>query len=172
MWSIDEISQLIREVPDFPEPGVNFKDIAPILESPEAFISLARHFARMLSPDVTHLMAIESRGFILGAALAQHLNVSLVLVRKPGKLPPPTLKLEYELEYGQDAIEMHQGALSSNDHVAIIDDVLATGGTANATAQLCEKAGATVEGFYFLIEIEALKGRQKLFSPVHSFIQY
>lgn len=169
--SIDEISDLIRSVPDFPKPGVTFKDITPVLEDPKAFQSLAKHFADSIPAGTTKLLAIESRGFILGAAVAQHLDVGVVLVRKPGKLPRQTHRYSYDLEYGSDTLEIHQDAVSKDDKVTIIDDVLATGGTAHATETLCKQTGAEVLCSRFLMEIEVLNGGDKLSMPYHSFIK-
>lgn len=169
--NIEKISAMIRDVPDFPKPGIVFKDITPVLESGEAFRSLARLLAEKIDPRTTKLVAIESRGFILGAAVAQHLKAGLVLVRKPGKLPRPTNRKAYALEYGQDAVEMHKDALSPSDYVTIIDDVLATGGTAHAVEELCRETGARISGHVFLMEIEFLKGREKLQAPVASLIK-
>ncbi len=163
--NIASIERLIKHVPDFPKPGVNFKDITPILANGEAFHALAKLMAEKVDPRTTKLVAIESRGFILGAAVAQYLNVGLVLVRKPGKLPRQTIKKSYSLEYGQDTLEMHHDALDADDYVTIIDDVLATGGTAHAVEELCRVTGAKVLGHLFLMEIAPLKGREKLRAP-------
>jgi adenine phosphoribosyltransferase len=162
VWTIEQIAKLVKDVPDFPKKGILFKDITPVLESHEAFLSLARHFARRIDPSARKILAIESRGFILGAAVAQHLNVGLVLVRKKGKLPRATLSQGYDLEYGTDHLEIHRDALTSGESVAIIDDVLATGGTAQAVAQLASRMDARVTGAHFMMEIAALKGRDKL----------
>lgn len=165
--TVDQISRLIREVPNFPKPGILFKDITPILENGEAFQNLSRHLAERVHPKTTKIVAIESRGFILGAAVAQNLGCGLVLVRKPGKLPRETYKESYTLEYGTDSLEIHKDALKPGDQVTIIDDVLATGGTASAVEKLCAKAGASVLGTLFLMEIAPLGGRAKLSSTVN-----
>ena len=169
--TIDQIHRLIRTVPDFPKPGIQFKDITPILENSEAFLSLAQILADQVVQQTNKLVAIESRGFILGAAVAQHCQCGLVLVRKPGKLPRETVRESYELEYGTDSLEMHKDALKPGDRITIIDDVLATGGTASAVEKLCLRLGAQVLGSVFLMEIEALKGRAKLTSPSVSLIK-
>lgn len=169
--NIEKISAMIKDVPDFPKTGVVFKDITPVLEDGEAFRSLAKLMAEKIDPRTTKLVAIESRGFILGAAVAQHLKAGLVIVRKPGKLPRPTVKKTYSLEYGTDAVEMHKDALVPGDHVTIIDDVLATGGTAHAVEELCRQSGARISGHVFLMELEFLKGREKLEASVSSLIK-
>lgn len=163
--NIDQISRLIKVVPDFPKVGISFKDITPILENSEAFQSLAKHLAEKIHPQTDKIIAIESRGFILGAAVAQHLSCGMVLVRKPGKLPRATIRESYELEYGTDTLEIHKDALKPGDRVTIIDDVLATGGTASAVERLCERTGAQVLGSVFLMSIEPLNGKSKLKYP-------
>ncbi len=160
--SIEQIKELIRDVEGFPKPGVVFKDITPILENSSAFKSLMKHFKDSLVDPFDKLLAIESRGFILGAALAQHLDVGLVLVRKAGKLPGETISFEYDLEYGKDTLEIHKDSVRKHEKVVIIDDVLATGGTAHAVEQLCQQLGAQVVGHRFLLELSFLEGRKKL----------
>lgn len=169
--TLDDINSLIRDVPNFPKPGILFKDITPILEHGEAFSTLIRHLVDKIPADTNKLVAIESRGFILGAAMAQHLRCGLVLVRKPGKLPRTTFRETYTLEYGSDALEVHEDALTADDRVVLVDDVLATGGTAAATERLCERNGAQVLNSVFLMEIEALRGREKLRYPSVALIQ-
>lgn len=169
--TLDKIAALIKDVPDFPKPGIVFKDITPILEDGEAFRALAKLMTEKIDPRTTKLVAIESRGFILGSAVAQYLKAGLVVVRKPGKLPRPTVRKAYALEYGEDAVEMHKDALVEGDRVTIIDDVLATGGTAHAVEQLCQESGAHISGHVFLMEIEALKGKEKLTAPVTSLLK-
>ena len=171
MLKIDDIQKLIIDVPDFPKKGIVFKDITPILENPEAFISLSRLFAQLLHKDVTKILCIESRGFILGSALSQHINVPLVLVRKPGKLPRKTIKQSFSLEYGEDTLEIHEDSVKSNDKVVIIDDVLATGGTCEATIKLCEQLDCKVIQCLFLMEIETLNGRDKINSEIVSLLK-
>lgn len=165
---LEQIQKMIVEVPNFPKAGVMFKDITPILAHGEAFRSLIRHMAEMISPSTTKIVAIESRGFILGSAIAQHMGCGLVVVRKPGKLPRETLRETYELEYGSDALEIHRDAFQKNDKITIVDDVLATGGTASAAERLCEKLGAQVLGSVFLMELTFLKGREKIRNHVAS----
>jgi adenine phosphoribosyltransferase len=147
-----------------------FKDITPILENGEAFLSLSKIIAEKVSKQTDKLVAIESRGFILASAVAQQLGCGMVLVRKPGKLPRETVKESYELEYGTDSLEMHKEALKPGDRVTIIDDVLATGGTAAAVERLCSHLNAQVLGSVFLMEIEFLKGRSKLQNPASVLI--
>lgn len=168
--SIDEIARLIRDVPDFPKPGILFKDITPVLSNAAAFKSLTKHLAKLVPPHTTRLASIESRGFILGSAVAMELGLGLVLVRKPGKLPYATFSHSYDLEYGKDTLQIHVDALTAKDHVCIVDDVLATGGTASAAEVLCAETGATVTGFAFLMELGFLNGRKKLRAGAKSLI--
>lgn len=169
--SVGEIQKLIRDIPDFPKPGILFKDITPVLADPVAFSSLAGHLSALVPKGTTKLAAIESRGFLLGAAVAMRLDLGLVLIRKPGKLPYSTFSHSYDLEYGKDTLQIHVDALSPEDRVCIIDDVLATGGTASAAEILCAETGATVAGHAFLMELGFLNGRKKLKFPVNSLIQ-
>jgi adenine phosphoribosyltransferase len=161
--TVQELYQGIRDVPDFPKPGILFRDITPLLLSPGSF---RRAVELMAAPfrgaEVTRVVSIESRGFLLGAPIALALEAGLVPIRKPGKLPAPRGRVEYALEYGTDALEMHRDAMAGGDRVLIVDDVLATGGTARAAAQLVRAHGAQVVGFTFLIELDALKGRERL----------
>jgi adenine phosphoribosyltransferase len=168
--SLVQMQSLIRDVPDFPKPGILFKDITPILSDPKAFHALTVHLSRLIPKDTTKLVAIESRGFILGSALAQYLGLGMALVRKPGKLPYATLSHSYELEYGKDTLQIHVDALTKNDRACIVDDVLATGGTAQATEILCLETGAQVSGFVFLMELSFLDGRKKLRASSSSLI--
>jgi adenine phosphoribosyltransferase len=160
---VREIYQAIRDIPDFPKPGIVFKDITPLLLDPGAFRdAIALMAAPFRSARVTRVVSIESRGFLLGAPMALALEAGLVPIRKPGKLPAATGRVEYALEYGTDALEMHRDAMSESDRVLIVDDVLATGGTAEAAAKLVRAHGAHVVGFTFLIELDFLKGRARL----------
>lgn len=153
----------IRDVPNYPKPGIVFKDITPLLGDAglyrEACAALAAPFARQ---EITHVVAVESRGFLFGGPVATALEVGIVPVRKPGKLPYRSTREEYALEYGTDALEMHEDALAHGARVVVVDDVLATGGTAGATVRLVERAGAVVVGCTFLIELEFLGGRAAL----------
>ncbi len=168
--SVDQLLKLIRDVKDFPKPGILFKDITPLLANAEAFQSLTLHMATLIPKHSTKIASIESRGFILGAAVAVHLGLGMVLIRKPGKLPFSTFSHSYDLEYGKDTLQIHVDALSSKDHVCILDDVLATGGTAQAAEVLCLETGASVTGFAFLMELGFLNGRKKLRSSHQSLI--
>lgn len=156
-----DLRRWIRAVPDFPKKGILFRDITPLLLAPEALAEATRQLAgRVPRPDV--VVAIESRGFVFGTALALAWKTPLVPARKFGKLPGKTLREVYSLEYGEDSLEIHADALAANQRVVIVDDLLATGGTALATARLVEKLGARVEALEFLIELKGLPGRQRL----------
>jgi adenine phosphoribosyltransferase len=160
---ISKLRAAIRDVPDFPKPGIVFKDITPILLDPRLFAAAVRLMGEPFrGAAVTHVVAIESRGFLLGGPIALALGAGLVPIRKPGKLPAARDRVEYALEYGTDALEMHRDALGKGDRALIVDDVLATGGTAGAAARLVESCGATLTGFAFLIELGFLKGRERL----------
>ncbi len=153
----------IRDVPDFPKPGIVFKDITTLLQEPVLF-RRALDLMTVMCGDlpVDKVVAIESRGFILGGALADRLGAGFVPVRKPGKLPWKSRSATYELEYGTDTLEMHEDAVGPADRVLVVDDVIATGGTARAVADLTEALGASVSGFAFLVELGFLKGRERL----------
>ena len=158
-----QISSFVRDVPDFPKPGIVFRDITPLLADGAAFTSAIAQLAALIAPHrVQGLVAIESRGFIFGAALAQRLGLPLLPVRKPGKLPRRTLSVDYQLEYGSDRVEMHADDVIAGARYAVIDDVIATGGTAAAAAELVEKLGGVVACCAFLIELDFLKGRERL----------
>jgi adenine phosphoribosyltransferase len=158
-----ELRALVRDVPGFPKPGIIFKDITPLLANAVMF---ARATEAITAPfkgrGITHVASIESRGFILGAPVAQALRAGFIPVRKRGKLPFRTEAVDYALEYGTDRVEIHVDACTAGDRVLVVDDVLATGGTAAATCELLERVGATVEGCSFLIALEALEGHVKL----------
>lgn len=168
------ISAAIRPVPDFPKPGILFRDITTLLLDPEATAAAnGLLVARIRQLKPTHIAAIESRGFLFGATVASELRLPLGIVRKPGKLPARTVRESYDLEYGSDTIEIHQDALKPGDRVVVIDDLLATGGTAAAAGRLVEKCGAEVVGFAFVVELKDLGGREKLLSaPVVSLVMY
>jgi len=154
---------IIREIPDFPKPGVSFKDITPLLIDRDVFHDLIDDLAEKVSSwDFSKIACIESRGFLFGAALAYKLRKGLVITRKKGKLPYKTMSEEYELEYGMDSIEMHIDAINKGERVLVFDDLIATGGTALATGKLVEKSGGIVSGFLFIIELAYLKGVEKL----------
>jgi adenine phosphoribosyltransferase len=171
---MDELRRIIRDVPDFPKKGIVFKDITPVLANPEAFKKAIDAMALSLRDhNFDLLVGIESRGFIFAAALAYALGKGKVPVRKPGKLPAKTVQISYELEYGTDKLEIHEDAIRSGQSVVIVDDVLATGGTAKGTASLVEKVGGEVVALSFFIELEFLKGREKLCGfDVRSVLSY
>ena len=160
---VAELQRTIRDVRNFPKPGIVFKDVTPVLLDIALF---QKAIALMAEPyrdaRISRVVSIESRGFLFGTPIALELGAGLVPIRKPGKLPAATQRVEYALEYGSDALEMHHDAVGPGDRVLIVDDVLATGGTANAAAQLVGGTGASVAGFAFLIELDFLKGRQRL----------
>ncbi len=171
---IDALRSAIRDVADFPKPGIVFKDITTLLQDP-VLLRRALDLLAVLCGDlrVDKVVAIESRGFILGGALAYHLGVGFVPVRKPGKLPWRARRASYELEYGTDSLEMHEDALAPAEHVLIVDDVIATGGTAKAVGSLTEGLGARVSGYLFLVELGFLNGRERLAGyDVRSLIRY
>ena len=159
----ERLRRLIRDVPDFPSPGILFRDITPLLASPEGFEHAVQAMAAPFRVERPHkVLGIEARGFMFGAALARELSVGFVPVRKPGKLPRETFRVSYGLEYGKDSLEIHADALSAGEKVLIADDVLATGGTAEAAARLVDRLGAHVLGLTFLIELTQLSGRSRL----------
>jgi adenine phosphoribosyltransferase len=158
-----DLRALIREIPDFPRPGIGFKDITPVLADPaglDAAVSGLAAQVRSLRPEV--VIGAEARGFLIGPALARELGAGFVLARKPGKLPRETVRAEYLLEYGTDALELHSDAVASGARVLVHDDLLATGGTARALCELVERLGGTVVGCQFLIELTFLNGRERL----------
>lgn len=160
---LDQLKECIRDVPDFPKPGIIFKDITPLLANPKAFTGCIDALAEKIrghEPDA--IVGIESRGFIFGAALAGKMGLPLQLVRKDGKLPYRTVKVSYDLEYGSDSVEMHVDAVQAGKRYAIIDDLIATGGTAAATAELVELQKGKVACFGFVIELGFLAGRDRL----------
>jgi adenine phosphoribosyltransferase len=152
----------IRDIPDFPQAGVLFKDFTPLLADGEAFGAVVEDIAGRYTGAVDVVVGIEARGFILGAAVAYHLGSGFVPVRKSGKLPGPSLREEYTLEYGSAVLEVHEGALRPGERALIVDDVLATGGTVAATCRLVERAGATVVGIDIVLELTFLGGRDKV----------
>ncbi len=160
---MSKIEQYIRDIQDFPKPGILFKDIAPLLQDPEG-LALCLSELKALVPDVKidKVIGMESRGFLFGTMLAKRLQAGFVLARKPGKLPYKTISQSYSLEYGEDSIEMHIDAIKKGEHVLIHDDVLATGGTAEAVCKLVEKLGGKIVQCNFIMELEALNGRDKL----------
>jgi len=172
--AIESLKAAIRDVPDFPKKGIIFKDITTLLRDPSGLKRAADLMMELCAGrDVDAVVAVESRGFILGGLLADRLGVGFVPVRKPGKLPARTRRVTYDLEYGQDSLEIHEDALRAGERALIVDDVLATGGTARAAAQLVEGLGARVAGLTFLVELTFLKGRERLSGyDVKSLIRY
>ena len=163
MTSLDDLKRAIREVPNFPKPGIGFKDVTPILLDVALFAyAVEQMTAPYAAAKISKVVSIESRGFIFGAPIALRLGAGLVPIRKPGRLPAATHRVEYALEYGTDALEMHHDAVGAHDRVLVVDDVLATGGTAAAATQLVGATGGAVVGFAFLIELDFLNGRQRL----------
>ena len=167
-----DLRRFVRDVPDFPTPGILFRDITPLLASAEAFSAAIVAMAEPFRDDpVEKIVGIEARGFMFGAALARELKLGFVPARKPGKLPGKTERITYGLEYGSDALEVHADALAPGEAVLIVDDVLATGGTAAAASDLVERLGARVTGLTFCIELAALQGRSKLAGrPAHAVL--
>ncbi len=163
IMNVEDLKILIRDVPDFPKPGISYKDITTLLKSP---MGLKSTISAMLKPfvgvDIELVVGIESRGFILAAPMAIHLGCGFIPVRKPGKLPAATLRQEYDLEYGSDAIEIHADAVSAGQKVLLVDDVLATGGTLAASWQLLKNLGADIVGVSVLAELGFLQGRERL----------
>jgi adenine phosphoribosyltransferase len=161
--SPEDLKQYIRDVPDFPQPGILFRDITPLLQDPQATRYVIDRFTDMYrSADLKAVVSVESRGFLFGAPLAYNLGLPLIPVRKPGKLPAATMSVEYSLEYGTGQLDIHKDALSQGDPVVIIDDLLATGGTAMAAAKLVELVGGRVHSLAFLVELAFLGGRERL----------
>ena len=170
----EALKQWIREVPDFPKKGINFYDITTLLKHPGGLRTTIDEFARLFHGRVfDKVVGIESRGFLFGPQLAYQFHAGFVPVRKPGKLPADTAEESYELEYGTDTLEMHRDAVAPGEKVLIVDDVIATGGTAEATARLVESCGGTVAGFGFVVELTFLNGRERLEDfDVQSLVRY
>lgn len=170
----DQLKQKIRNVPDFPKPGILFYDITTLLQDPQGFRDAIAAMTRPYeNQGITHVIGIESRGFILGAAVAHQLNAGFIPIRKPGKLPSTRVSETYALEYGTDCLEMHSDALTGAGRVLIVDDVLATGGTARAAANLVKQVGGTLHGLAFLLELTFLPGRSKLEGEnIQAVLQY
>ncbi|MDQ7091407.1 MAG: adenine phosphoribosyltransferase [Methylococcales bacterium] len=164
----------IRDIPDFPKPGIIFKDISPLVKNPAALkISIHQLIHPFLGRKITAVAGMEARGFIFGSLAAWELGVGFIPLRKPGKLPHDVQSISYDLEYGSATLEVHVDAVEKGDRVLLIDDLLATGGTAKASCELIESLGATVEACTFVIELDALKGRDKLKNyEIHSLLHY
>jgi adenine phosphoribosyltransferase len=170
---VADVTAAIRDVPDFPKPGILFKDITPVLADSKLFPRIPKWMADQFRGEgVDRIVGIESRGFILGAAMVEELGAGFVPARKAGKLPYETITVEYDLEYGSAKLQMHTDAIQPGQRVLIVDDLLATGGTASATVQLVRRLGGIVVGCVFLVELTFLDGRQKLDVPVRALIRY
>jgi adenine phosphoribosyltransferase len=171
---MEQVRARIRDVPDFPKKGIVFKDITPVLEDPQAFATVMKGFVdRWKGERVQKVVAVESRGFIFGAPLAYALGAGFVIARKPGKLPSKTLREAYGLEYGTDSLEMHADAIHAGERVLIVDDVLATGGTAEAAGKLVRRLDGQLLGYAFVIELGFLKGAERLGrEKVHALLTY
>ncbi len=169
-----DLRDRIRDVPDFPKEGILFKDVMPLIVDPAYFAESIKQLAEWTRPrDVDLVLGAEARGFIFGGALAYDLGTGFVAARKPGKLPWETVEATYELEYGVDSLQVHRDAIAPGARVVVLDDVLATGGTAKAKCELVEQLGGTVAGVVFVIELTFLNGRERLAGyDVHSLIQY
>ncbi len=169
-----DLRRFVRDVPDFPKPGILFRDVTPLLADAGALRRAVEAVAEPLRGErIDRVLGIESRGFLFGVPVALALGAGLVIVRKPGKLPWKTLRASYELEYGTDTVEMHVDAVAPGQRVVVVDDLVATGGTAAAAVRLARQAGADVVACAFLIELDALGGRSKLDVPaVHSVLHY
>lgn len=171
---IEELKQSIREIPDFPKPGILFKDITTLLADGARFKDAVELIAQQYQDKgITKVAAVEARGFIFGGVVAYRLGVGFVPIRKKGKLPAETSEVSYKLEYGTATLQIHRDAINQDDRVLLVDDLLATGGTAGAACQLIENNGAKIAGIEFLIELVDLKGKQQLKNfPVHSIIKF
>lgn len=169
-----DLRRYVRDIPDFPKPGILFRDVTPLLADPDALRAAVEALAAPFRGDgIERVVGIESRGFILGAPVALELGAGLIIARKAGKLPYRTHQVTYELEYGSDTVEMHVDSVEPAQRVLVVDDLIATGGTAAATVRLLRAAGADVAGCAFLIELRALEGRKRLdLDRVHTVIGY
>lgn len=173
MSVIQRLRDRIRDVPDFPKKGILFRDLTPVLEDPALFAELIEGLtAPWRGVGITRIAAIESRGFLFGAPMALALKCGVSLVRKAGKLPHTTLRTSYALEYGEGVLEVHADTAGRNDLVLVVDDLLATGGTAAAAAHLLRDTGASVAGYSFVVELGALEGRKKLGDRVEALLRY
>jgi adenine phosphoribosyltransferase len=170
---VTDVTAAIRDIPDFPKPGILFKDIAPVLGDPALFGRVVSWMGEQVAGQgVTKIVGMESRGFIFGAPLVANLGAGFVPARKPGKLPYQTVGVDYALEYGTARLEVHVDAIQKGEKVVVVDDLLATGGTAAATVDLVRRLGGEVVACVFMIELDFLSGRDKLDVPVHSLVHY
>ena len=168
-----DLKDKIRSMKDYPKEGIIFRDITTLLKDGEAFRAAIDAMKDLVKDEaIDKIVGIEARGFLLGAPMAYDMGVGFVPVRKPGKLPAATLSCEYELEYGTDKVEIHADAIEKGERVLIVDDLLATGGTARAAAELCKEAGANVVGCVVLIELDGLNGRDKIPAPVYAVMEF
>ena len=170
-----DLNQFIEEIPDFPKPGILFKDISPLLKDPDSWervMGELSEICKQIKPDL--ILGIEARGFIVGSALATHMKIGFIPIRKKGKLAGNVYSFKYSLEYGEDTLEIKQNALINQQRVLLVDDLLATGGTAHAAAKLISKAGGNLCGYAFIIELSKLKGREKIGkeAPIYSLLSY
>jgi len=170
---METLKNKIRTIPDFPKPGILFRDITTLLSDPNSFNEVLNCFTEhFMKIPIDYVVGIESRGFIIGAPLALRLEKGFIPVRKLGKLPGPTHRVEYELEYGTDCLEIHQDAIEKESKVLMVDDLLATGGTMVGSTKLVEKAGGIIVGYAFIIELLELKGRTNLDQPIFSLVTF
>jgi adenine phosphoribosyltransferase len=171
---MDRLRNKIRDIPDFPKPGIIFKDITPLIKDPAALrLSIHMLLQPFLGREITAVAGMEARGFIFGSLVAWELGIPFIPLRKPGKLPYNVQSISYDLEYGSAELEVHIDAVDSRDRVLLIDDLLATGGTAKASCELIEKLGAKIEACAFVVELDFLQGREKLKGyEVHSLLHY
>lgn len=171
---MEQLKTKIRDIPDFPKPGIVFKDITPLLKDPESLhFAIEQLAAPYLKTDITAVAGMEARGFIFGSLVASYLGVGFIPLRKPGKLPYNVASVDYSLEYGTATLEAHVDAIDAGDRILLIDDLLATGGTARASCQLVEELGGEVIACAFVIELAMLSGREQLSAyPIHSLITY
>ncbi len=171
---MEHLKKYIRDIPDFPKEGIMFHDITPLLQNPKAFGQAIDAMAEMMKVQkVEYMIGVEARGFIFASALAYKLKTGLVIIRKLGKLPYETINVSYDLEYGKDILEMHRDAISGGSRVVLVDDLLATGGTASAVGNLVRKLGGEIVGYSFLVELTELNGREKLKPyPVWSVLEF
>ena len=168
-----DLKQKIRTIPDFPEPGILFRDITTLLRDAEALNETIERFAEHYKNEKIDVVAgVESRGFIIGTPLAIRMGLGFIPIRKAGKLPGPTHGVDYDLEYGKDRVEVHQDAIPEGSNVLLVDDLIATGGTIEGSAKLVKKVGGVIVGYAFVIELTDLKGRERLQEPVFSLIEF
>mgnify|MGYP001242138553 CR=1 FL=1 len=171
---MNDLKEKIRTIPDFPAPGILFRDITTLLADPKAFNEVIERFVEHYQDDegIDLVVGVESRGFIIGAPLALRLEKGFIPIRKAGKLPGPTHGVEYDLEYGTDRVEVHQDAIPAGSRILVVDDLLATGGTIEGCSRLIEQAGGVIVGYAFVIELIDLKGRKRLNHPIFTLVNF